>query len=82
MANDITTAISLNPIKNGTLISGCLLNGFFNTEDSYVLNKPILLDIQDRYDNRFDDPSYYHGGGGGGDVDGGDVGVDVDVLGV
>ncbi len=70
MANDITLAIAENPIKNGTLVSGCTVTGFFNIENSYVSNKPTLSEIQDKYDNRFDDPSYYYGSGG---VDGGDV---------
>jgi hypothetical protein len=70
MANDITLAISLNPIKNGTLVYGCSQTGLFDTKDTYVSNLPTLVNIQDKYDNRFDDPSYYHGGG----ADGGDVG--------
>jgi hypothetical protein len=37
----------------------------------YVQEYPVIADIQDKYDNRFDDPSYYYGGGG--NVDGGDV---------
>lgn len=71
MANDITLAISENPIKNGTLVLACSLTGFFNTENSYVSNKPVIGDIQSKYDNRFDDPSYYYGTG---NIDGGDVG--------
>lgn len=70
MANDIDLAISENPIKNGTLVLSCLATGFFDVENSYVANTPTLSDIQDKYDNRFDDPSYYHGTAS---VDGGDV---------
>ncbi len=70
MANDITLAISENPIKNGTLVVSCTVTGFFDTDNSYVSNSPTLLNIQNKYDNRFDDPSYYYGGG---NVDGGDV---------
>ena len=40
------------------------------TYNRYVQQYPTIADIQDKYDNRFDDPSYYHGGG---NVDGGDV---------
>ncbi len=50
------------------------------TYNRYVQQYPTIADIQDKYDNRFDDPSYYYGGGGG--TDGGDVGTDGDVLGV
>ena len=81
MANDITFAISSNPIKNGTLVYGCSQTGLFDTKDTYVSNRPTISEIEDKYDDRFDDPSYYHGGGGG-SVDGGDVGEDADVLGV
>jgi hypothetical protein len=72
MANDIALAIAENPIKNGTLVLSCTVPGFFDVENSYVSNSPALLDIQAKYDNRFDDPSYYHGTGS---VDGGDVGI-------
>lgn len=71
MANDITLAIDTNSIKNGSLVYGCYKTGIFQTKDNYVNNRPTIVDIQDKYDNRFDDPSYYYGNGGG--VDGGDV---------
>jgi hypothetical protein len=80
MANDIALSISTNHIKNGTVIYGCSRTGLFDTKDTYVSNLPTIADIQDKYDGRFDDPSYYFGGGGG--TDGGDVGSDGDVLGV
>lgn len=70
MANDIDLAIDSNPIKNGSLVYGCSKTGIFQTKDNYVSNKPTLVEIQNKYDNRFDDPSYYHGGG---NVDGGDL---------
>lgn len=72
MANDITLAIGSNPIKNGTTLIQCKVTGFTSndTYNEYVKNTPTLTDIQDKYDIRFDDPSYYHGGGG---ADGGDV---------
>jgi hypothetical protein len=38
-----------------------------------------IENIESKFDNRWDDPSYYYGGGC---TDGGDVGEDGDVLGV
>lgn len=73
MANDIVLAINSNPIKNGTLLVQCKVTGFSNKDldNTYVSNIPSISSIESRYDNRFDNPSYYYGGGG--DVDGGDV---------
>lgn len=68
MANDINKAISANPIKNGTLLVSCTKTGEYSTLETYVKNSPTITDIENKYDNRFDDPSYYYGGGGGGDV--------------
>lgn len=78
MANDISLSIGTNNIKNGSLVYGCSRTGIFQTKDTNVSNLPTITDIQSKYDNRFDDPSYYYAGGSGG-TDGGDVG---DVLGV
>lgn len=61
MANDIAEAISANEIKNGTALVGCLPTGFsdkFTNNDS-VSNKPTILDIEAKYDTKFDDISYY-----------------------
>jgi hypothetical protein len=52
-----------SPICNDPLSYGIKYN-------RYVKNTPIIADIQNKYDNRFDDPSYYYGTG---NVDGGDV---------
>lgn len=70
MANDITKAISANPLKNGTSLVSCTRTGEYSVLDTYVLNSPTLATIEAKYDNRFDDPSYYYGSGG---IDGGDV---------
>lgn len=70
MANDITTAISENPLKNGTTIVTCSNTGKYSLLNTYVQNTPTIVDIESKYDNRFDDPSYYYGGSG---ADGGDV---------
>lgn len=63
MANDITKAISANPLKNGTLLVQCKATGFSVSDinDKYVKNTPTITDIENKYDDRFDDPSYYHG---------------------
>lgn len=81
MANDITKAISANELKNGSMVVTCSRTGFPTSPstivyNTYVKNTPIIIDIESKYDNRFDDPSYYYGGG---NCDSGDVG---DVLGV
>jgi hypothetical protein len=65
MANDIQKSISANPIKNGTSVVSCTFTGEYGTLDTYVSNIPTITDIQDKYDNRFDDPSYYYGIGDG-----------------
>lgn len=69
MANDINKVISANPIKNGTALVSCTKTGEYSTLDTSVNNSPTIADIQSKYDNRFDDPSYYYGAV----TDGGDV---------
>lgn len=71
MANDIMLAINDQPIKNGTMIHSCNMYGTIVKQDTYVRYKPTIIDIQNKYDLRFDDPSYYYGTGS---IDGGDVG--------
>lgn len=63
MANDIKKILSSNPIKNGTSVVGCKKTGFSSNDllNTYVLNTPTITDIESKYDNRFDDPSYYYG---------------------
>ena len=61
MANDINKAIDSNEIKNGTLVVSCTRTGEFSLSNNYVKNTPTITDIQDKYDERFDDPSYYYG---------------------
>jgi hypothetical protein len=70
MANDITKAISAKEIKNGTLLVSCTRTGEYSLSNTYVKNTPVIADIEAKYDNRFDDPSYYYGGG---NIDGGNV---------
>jgi hypothetical protein len=65
MANDIIKAISENLLKNGTTIVTCSNTGKYSVLNTYVKNTPTITDIESKYDNRFDDPSYYHGADGG-----------------
>lgn len=64
MAIDIQKAITSNNIKNGTLLTMCQITGEYITNNNAVNNLPSITDIEDKYDNRFDDPSYYYGIGG------------------
>ena len=62
MSNDIGLAKSDNSIKHGTLVvatSAC--NNSFQYQNTTVYNKPVINDIENKYDERFDDTSYYYG---------------------
>jgi len=61
MAADIVKAITANPIKNGTLILSVTRTGLYDKADNHVKNTPAIGSIETKYDNRFDDPSYYYG---------------------
>ena len=77
MANDIIAIDPTKPINNKYAICSVLPTGFYSrrlVRENFPKDLTIE-NIQDKFDNRFDDPSYYYGGGG--DVDGGDVGGDV-----
>lgn len=58
MANDIQVARSA-VIKNGTAVVYADKLGNTKTLDTYVSNKPAIADIEAKYDERFDDPTYY-----------------------
>lgn len=64
---DIAKANSGNNIKNGTMVVTCGNTGFPSSGtivyNKYVLNTPVISDIQNKYLARFDDPSYYYGNG-------------------
>ena len=63
MANDIERIDTGAAIKNGTLVLGGLPTGpqaNMKNNDN-VTNKPVIADIEDKYDTRFDDPRYYAG---------------------
>lgn len=66
MANDIQAAKNTQPVKNGTLITTTTFTGFYSKRDTYVSNSPTIADIQSKFDDRFDDPSYYYGIGASG----------------
>lgn len=66
MANDIQAAVSGVAVKNGTLLVSCTRTGEYSTINTYVQNSPTIADIESKYDNRFDDPSYYFGISGSG----------------
>lgn len=61
MANDIDLIIAENPIKNGTLLTQCNPTGKYRVYNEYVKTTPTINDIQNKYDERFDDPAYYYG---------------------
>lgn len=61
MAADIIRANNSNPIKNGTLIVTTTFTGYYSKSDVYVNNTPTISDIENKFDDRFDDPSYYYG---------------------
>lgn len=58
----------LNLILSLSICNGPLSYGI--VYDRYVQTYPTITSIQEKYDNRFDDPSYYYGSTG---VDGGDI---------
>jgi hypothetical protein len=52
--------------KNGTIIVSCLPTGFYKTNDCVTCNptaynSPTETLIENKYADRFDDPSYYYG---------------------
>ena len=54
MANDIANCfVSPNTIKNGSSIIYCSKTGLYQTLNTSVSNKPVIGDIDDKYDNRF-----------------------------
>jgi hypothetical protein len=63
MPYDIEKAISANDIKNGSVVTNTLFTGRSITYNYYVKNTPTLTNIQSKYIDRFDDPSYYYGNG-------------------
>ena len=65
MANDIGLANSGEAIKHGTVvIATSPFTDSFQYQNSNVYNKPVISDIEAKYDNRFDDTTYYTIGSG------------------
>jgi len=64
MANDIQAAVSGVVVKNGTVVVSTTVTGEYSTLDTYVKNSPTISDIENKYDNRFDDITYYTIGSG------------------
>ena len=58
---DIAEAVSSNDIKNGTVVVTVYPTGPTenNKNNNYVSNKPVIGDIENKYSNKFDDPTYY-----------------------
>jgi hypothetical protein len=61
MANDIEKAILSNEIKNGSSVVSCTFVGEYSLLNTYVSNTPSISDIENKYDNNFDDIGYYYG---------------------
>ena len=66
MANDINLIDSGNPIHNGYAVIGENTINYYQSVatasgviDDSVLQKPVIADIQDKYDDKFDDKAYY-----------------------
>jgi hypothetical protein len=58
--NDIGLAKSGLPIKNGTVVlSVSPFTNSFKYNNANVYNKPIINDIESKYNDRFDDITYY-----------------------
>jgi hypothetical protein len=62
MAIDIQVAVSgTTDVKNGTCVVSCTRTGEYSTIDTFTINSPTMTSIESKFDNRFDDPSYYYG---------------------
>lgn len=87
MANDIMAIDELKPINDIYAVCSMIRSGSYSKlliKSNYPGDLTIQS-IESKFDDRFDDPSYYYGGSGGGTdggTDGGDIGGDGDVLGV
>jgi hypothetical protein len=62
-ADVVQKSISTNDIKHGTIVVSTKPTGSTPEDkiNTYVSNKPVIADIEAKYDGRFDDPSYYGG---------------------
>lgn len=65
MSNDIGLSKSDQAIKHGTLVvAPSPFTNSFQYQNVNVYNKPVISDIEAKYDNRFDDITYYTIGSG------------------
>ncbi len=68
MAADIQAAISGIVVKNGTAVVSATVTGEYgtlgNNLGSGITNSPTIAEIANKYDNRFDDITYYTIGSG------------------
>jgi hypothetical protein len=72
MANDIFRINNTQGINNKYAVCSATVGGYYSkllVRPNYPVNLTIE-NIENKLDNRFDDPSYYYGGG---NVDGGTV---------
>lgn len=64
-AVDFVVAKAGQPVKNGSVVLNQPLAAYGNatasgaTQNSYVSNSPTMSDIQGKYIEHFDDPTYY-----------------------
>ena len=72
MANDIMRLDPTKPINVEYAVLSTMPTGQSSRllKFGYYSQNLTIENIEDKYDNRFDDPSYYFGGG---NIDGGDV---------
>ena len=65
MTNDIGLSKSDQAIKHGTfVVAPSPFTNSFQYQNVNVYNKPVISDIEAKYDNRFDDITYYTIGSG------------------
>jgi hypothetical protein len=65
MSNDIGLSKNDQNIKHGTLvIATSPFTNSFQYQNVNVYNKPVIGDIENKYDNKFDDITYYTIGSG------------------
>lgn len=50
---DITKAITANPIKNGSVVTGTVTTGRSSVNNNYTTNTPDISSISSKYGNRF-----------------------------
>lgn len=57
---DIIEAVSANNIQNGTVVVSVQKTAVGTSKiTTYAKTTPVITDIEDKYIDRFDDPTYY-----------------------